>query len=601
MRIDASQILAQGGIKVNAKTDSITKSLKEGDIIKAQVLSSEKGSVVMKTEGGQTFKAALGADVALMPGDKVLLEVSGKEKGLILLSAGGSDDVLEGSSGQAGKAQNVADKSLEPYMNKLAELKMPVSESAARLMRELIEQYPEMKLDEAAFLATNKLNGNEGLMKAALAILSGGEKTDDMIARLLALLKLPDPAGESGVRSLESGIESRVPPSAAQPADAAVTQNFPLSSLISLLSAPDVGGVHGQSPEGSMQGLQTIIPQNDSIMQSINVENLKEITQNGEKNYEQQDFVLKNTQLPGPPNTVNPEIGARNPESAALLRGAPLQEPALVPAQGNAELQTRISEAPPPKSPLSTLPSQLTALLAEIPEFRGTPPQALERFSGMLLRVAGESAGTTAGETEKLEAQIDKLFTRIGKGDADAGARLRGAREELFARLALIEEAVSRASPPAKAEMLGQTHRLMEHVKVLNSIEQFAYMQLPVQLAEERRTAELYVFKKKGGRKPDPENVNILLSLDLENMGHWESLLNIRKKDVSIQMEVRGAAEKEHFSENTVMLHELLAEAGFKLVNTGITYSEKETTPLTALSSLGRYTAGRSGAIDFWI
>ena len=219
----------------------------------------------------------------------------------------------------------------------------------------------------------------------------------------------------------------------------------------------------------------------------------------------------------------------------------------------------------------------------------------------MLLRIAGESAGTAGGEPEKIETLLDKLFTRIGKGDENEGARLKTAREELFARLALIEEAISRASPPARAHMLEQTHKIMEHVRLLNNIDQFVYMQLPVQLGQERKSAELYLFKKKGGRKPDPDNVNILLALDLEHMGHWESLMNIRNKDVSMHMEVQGAAEKEHFSENTVLLHDMLAEAGFKLVSTDISYSEDETTPLTALTTLGRFTTGKAGRVDFMI
>jgi len=302
------------------------------------------------------------------------------------------------------------------------------------------------------------------------------------------------------------------------------------------------------------------------------------------------------------PETLPEILPGALPSAAesAPVGAPPLAESAGPAPPGIPELGTTHSESAKPDSPNSTLHSSLSVLLSRIPEFHGTPPQALERFSGMLLRVAGES-GEMGSDIEKLQAQIDKLFTRIVKGDPDAGARLKQARAELYTRLALIDEAISRAAPPARAEIHGQTQRLMEHVRLLNSIDQFAYMQLPVQLGEERKTAELYLFRRKGNRKPDPENVNILLALDLEHMGHWEALLNIRKKDVSIQMEVRGEREKTHFSENTVMLHELLAEAGFKLVNTGITYSEKETTPLTALSTLERYTTGRSGLIDFWI
>jgi len=202
-------------------------------------------------------------------------------------------------------------------------------------------------------------------------------------------------------------------------------------------------------------------------------------------------------------------------------------------------------------------------------------------------------------DSEKLEALIDKLFTRIAKNDSNAGERLRLARQELFARLALIEEAISRSAPPARAALVEQTGRLMDHVRLLNSIDQFVYMQLPVMIGEERKTAELYLFKRKGGKKPDPENVNILLALDLENMGHWESLINFRNKDVSVKMEVAGLEEKKYFGDNTVMLLGMLAEAGFKLVSVNITYSEEETTPLNALAIFDKHMNARTGTIDF--
>jgi len=120
-------------------------------------------------------------------------------------------------------------------------------------------------------------------------------------------------------------------------------------------------------------------------------------------------------------------------------------------------------------------------------------------------------------------------------------------------------------------------------------------------MSEERKTADLYVFKRKGGKRTDPDNVNILMAIDLEFMGHWEALINIKNKEVSIQMEVPSDAEKDHFNSNTVMLHELLSEAGFKLVSTNIKISEEETTVLTALSAFDRYSGGKQGIIDFMI
>ena len=589
-------MLGQGGLQAKAGAGTFTDSLKEGDVIKAELISNDRGSVAMKTESGQIIKARLDVDVGLRPGDEVQLEVRGKDKGLVLVSASRDEAVINETSGRPGLVGGLSDKSFEPYLNKLTELNMPVTKETAQLMRELIAQNPGMSLDEAAFLASNKLTGDQALMRAALALLAGGEKTDAIIARILALLNEPGAAGDSAAKAGVMQTLEAPSPNAPLPAGTgAITVSplnaAPLTDLLTLVSlgAPGAAEALGQGAPNTTPVAQTIIAQSNIILQSTNVENNQEIAQNnalkGEQPQELPTTVLNNTAntAPSPPtalplepqSAVNPEFRIPNPEFRIPNSEFPTQNPSLH--------------------------TQLAALLSELPEFRGTPPEALERFSNMLLRIAGESTAKPGNETEKIEALLDKLFTKIGRSDTDAGARLKTAREELFARLSLIEEMVSRASLPAKTEMLDHTQRLLQHVRLLNNIEQFGYVQLPVQFGEERKTAELYIFKRKGGRKPDSENVNILLAIDLENLGRWEALLNIRSKDISIQMEVRGAAEKEHFSENTVLLHELLAEAGFKLVSTSISYTEVDTTPLTALTSVGRYTTGRAGAIDFKI
>jgi len=630
MKIDVTKILGQGGIRVSAGKGSLTNSLKEGDLIKAEVLSNDKGAVTLKAEGGLVFKALAGADMVLSPGDEIQLEVGGKGKGLVLHSVSREDAETRDSVSQSGVAtRSSADRSLEPYLNKLAELKMPVSEKTAHMMKELMAQNPGMTLDEAAFLASNKLSGNEALMKAALAMLASGEKTDAMIARLLALLNLPETSGTTPqnpqlpIQNIQQSVQLPVPGGAGLPVELPsniaettttnpgpgntattspnniqVASQSPMTDWLTLIGAGNSSAPKPPGPLGAAHApdVQTIITQSDSILQSRILPNVGDIPQNANFSVEKSLLVSQNPLIQTPEQTPR-DVQITSPEP--LPQDQQTEKPA-----GTAQ-----NPLPPTPDAQSTLPQgtatsvgrMVTQLLNEVPEFRGTPPQALERFTNMLLRVAGESAETLGGGTDKLPELIDKLFTRIEKGDTDAGMRLKTAREEMYARLTLIEEAISRAEPSSKSGILEQTHRLMEHVRVLNNIDQFAYMQLPVQLGQERKTAELYVFKRKGGKRADPENVNILLALDLENMGRWEALVNFRSKDVSIQMEVRGKAEKEHFSENTRMLHDLLAEVGFKLTGANVTYSEKETTPLTALNSLGKYTGNRPGAIDFWI
>ena len=655
MRVNLTPVPSKGDMEIKVKAGASIDSLKEGDIVKAQVISNEKGSVTMKTDSGYVFRARLEADVQLLQGNEVQLEVTGKEKGIVTLSIIGADEKpseLNGeAAGQNGNARELTDKSLMPYMSKLAKLNMPVMEDTARLMRELISRNPGMTLDEAAFLASNKLTGDENLIKAALAALSGGEKMDTIIKRLLTLLSIPESSTEFGIRNSEFGIDGqmsrtdgltdaggfgirnsefgvdgltpRVEASLVSPTMLEQAHNLPLEDWL-MRFAEGVSGENeaaGRALQMPSLSMERIITQTDTIMQSINVENVE----NNDENIQSGFQTVEQTLLAESKNQTSPTTSPTTSPSTS-----PTTSPSTSPTPDlQLPIQARDSVSPSSDSPLSALVSQLAAqtdaatslnhqhsspvselaelrtvlanLLSEMPEFRDTPASALERFSNMLLKVANDSVDTVNGDTDKLAILFDKLFARIGKNDNGNGERLKSAREELYIRLALLEEEISHSNSPVKAEMAEQTHRFMEHVCVLNNIDQFVYMQLPVKIGEERKAAELYMFKKKGGKRPDPENVNILLALDLENMGHWEALINFRNKDVSIHMEVPGEKEKKHFSENTVMLHEMLAEAGFKLVNTDIKYLKKETTPLTALSTLESHISGRSGMIDYFI
>ncbi|MDR2569138.1 MAG: hypothetical protein LBD23_02420 [Oscillospiraceae bacterium] len=638
MKVDASQVLGQGGVKIKAGTGTAADALKKGDVVRAEVVSSDKnGLLTLKMENGQNFNAKLGTDIKLSPGDVILLEVSSKDKNQISLSFSGvetADDDF--SAPQANLVKGFSDKSLAPYAAKLAEHNIPVTEQSAGMMRELVARNPGLSLDEAAFLASNKLTGDISLMKAALSALAGGEKTDAMIARLLSLIDEQNKSVNSDNISPKQGVEGPklvniLPAGGGESAIidnqnvALSAQNSPilnqgLSSSNPVISTPLTEVLtmlvknFGQGEATPNKTAQTIITQSDDNVQ-VNEENDAEIllqikTKSDEATTQPikiGDSVISQTVQNATDASQGVVDSAKTVEPSVLTSATTVESPETAQTAQNAAdasqgaPKSEQAAQSPETTQTAPMGRMVADLLSNIPEFSGTPRSALQRFSEMLLRVAGENTETSNNSTETLTAQLNKLFTRIGKDDADAGARLRDAREELYTRLTLLEESISRAAQPARAELLSQTQKLMDHVRLLNSIEQFVYMQLPVQLTHERKAAELYVFKRKGGKRADPDNVNILLAIDLEFMGHWEALVNIKNKDVSIQMEVRGEAEKEHFNSNTVMLHRMLDDAGYRLTNTNIKFSQKETTPLTALSTLDRYTGGKQGIIDFKI
>ncbi|MCL2125431.1 MAG: hypothetical protein FWH33_05520 [Oscillospiraceae bacterium] len=686
MRIETPQAPEQGVIKIKAGTGTYVSSLNEGQRLRAEVLSRDKGTVVMKADGGQTFRARLEAGVALSPGDKVLLEVTGGDAKIISMAIREETSGMEDMA-RAELVRDFDDKTLLPYASKLADMNMPVTEDAARTMKEITARNPEISLDEAAFIASNKLAGDESLVSAALSMLAEGDKTGEMLARLLALLLQPpgDDGGTGAQGAVTEATGGSMPEADAAAvfgldADEGSMAGSPLTDWLALVESGETDAAEAllRGEPDQFSATNGIITQYDDIMQNVSTNNVEkyqdetalsgnidnnaliagladgdmaggtmaeagaisaenafagdaagaindtdiadaeQAIQNG-ADLADTAAAVDSATLAGingnnSANALNENAVAVQEDNGAGPMAAAARDAADAPAVGASAAAASAAAAGPPAemaaqaddesgaraAPVAEANKAITGMIMQLDEFKGVPEQILERFSDMLLRISKDNAQFAGGENEKLADILEKMFVRMNKTDMSSGERIKNAKEELYARLALLEEEISRSSQPARTELAAQTQKLMDHARLMNNIEQFAYYQLPYQVLEERKTAELYIFKKKGSKRVDPDNVNILLALDLEHMGHWEGLINLRDKDVSIRMEVRGAQEKEFFSEKTVMLHEMLAEVGFKLTGTDITVSEVVTTPLNALSAMDRY-ARRAGSIDYMV
>jgi hypothetical protein len=576
VKVDLARTSGHSGLKPEIKEGAFTDSLRVGDRIDALALSGGKRSALIKTENGHIIRARLEEDVKLLPGVKVQLEVSGKESGSVYLSIISMDESKNKNQDEAAVQPDLIDgisnKNLALCISHLKELYIPVTKETVSLMQGLIEQNPSITLDEAAFLASNRLLGDGDYSKSALMVLFGDAKMDAMLTHLVELMNEQGTAGQSNSNE-ESGFR------------------------VSILNPTN---------------LPMIITPSKSNVQSIDVKKVEtdghndEYTQDGIAISGRPEFTCRDIFVVKPPDktlsTTQNQIEARN------------TKPPVIATQGNktfisgsriphTEFPDSIAFWSPESSVVNSIKTSRAIMdyLSKLPEFRNTPTEALEKFTNTLLRAADDSASATNENTANLTALIDKLFARIGRNDKDDGQRLKNAREEFYARLMFIEEEISRSVLPQKTEALEQTRRLMDYTRLSNSINQFVYMQLPVIIGGYRKIAELYLFKRKDGKPADSENVNILLALELEHMGHWEALVSFREKAVSIQMEVSGKREKEHFSENSILLCGMLAEAGFKLVNTDIKTAKKETTLVTALVSLERHLSERAGMFDLLI
>jgi hypothetical protein len=104
----------------------------------------------------------------------------------------------------------------------------------------------------------------------------------------------------------------------------------------------------------------------------------------------------------------------------------------------------------------------------------------------------------------------------------------------------------------------------IDFVKNINA--NINYVQIPIQMNEKNTTAEIYVFNnKKRSKSVNPENATILVALDLDKLGHIESLITVDKKNVNITFKVEEEGFKKVISKYSEALRLSLEARGFRL------------------------------------
>jgi len=210
-------------------------------------------------------------------------------------------------------------------------------------------------------------------------------------------------------------------------------------------------------------------------------------------------------------------------------------------------------------------------------------------------------AGQKDLDQQTLAAFIGRLFARRGATAEQSGAELQKSARELTARLESMHEAIERSSLPQKEALLGQSARILQQSETAQQPERLICLQIPVQLAQNRQAAELYVYhrERKGGRKLDPQNATIMLALNTEHLGRLEAMIQTRGKEIRLNLEIARAEAVPFMREQSGALFSLLAEAGFKLTSASVSPLKRETHgPQAAVQALETFRRGAGRGFD---
>ncbi|MDR1590206.1 MAG: flagellar hook-length control protein FliK [Oscillospiraceae bacterium] len=623
------KILNTTGAQTSAATGRVSTfglpaTLGEGERLEARVLSAGDDSAVLKTGDGRVFHARLDGGASLVPGENVSLVVEDQTDGVITLSIMRSDGgrAAPDTAGliMSAAADTRGDMALLPeIMARLEALGLPASEATVITALELMRANPALSPDEAIFLAAQGMADTPEALDALRLLLSGDGKLDKMLEQLRsAILEAGESAGARGLiiengqlkltgdpdaareAAQPGGFGAEAPPEG-QDAGAKLAANGARGTLAADTAASRGGegaaawdGVRG-APETQDVGVRPAPPvaagEVDGARQSAGT-------------------TPEFTTTTAAPDAAAPSVAA--PGTTARGVATADTAPGVADAATDAAAPNTAADATPENASRAVAPDAREARPASTAGERAavadTPPvapkaegaavrpeadSAVARADGAPRNAATDGQAPLAGGRVTADGFIESLFAEIdGERAGELAGRLKAAVSELPGRLTRLAESAAGSGVPGGDAIAERAVDIARQARVMNAAEQYVYAQIPVVVSGERRAAELYVFKRK--RSPiSTDDANILLSLDLPALGHWEALVNVRGRDVSLQMRASGEDAREHLSGNTARLHEILSDAGYRLTGARVTTGRGEkTTPLTALS----HTRARAGA-----
>ncbi len=137
--------------------------------------------------------------------------------------------------------------------------------------------------------------------------------------------------------------------------------------------------------------------------------------------------------------------------------------------------------------------------------------------------------------------------------------------QKLNKQLQMISESLQQVGQ--EQSVLGKTvQNLNQNVQFLNQMNQmYAYIQLPLKLAESNAHGELYVYSNKKHLAGNDGEVTALLHLDMEHLGPVDVYVRMKESNVSTNFYIADEEMLDFLYEHMDMLTERLAKRGYQM------------------------------------
>lgn len=552
MRIDS--LFTGQPVTTTLNPAEILSRMKIGDVIRAQVLEITSNQLMLRLFDGTVFSASTEVKIDAKPGDTVELTVANKNGEQVILKntpSGEEPKVVPGKD----MHESLSSKGIKPdpqnikIAESLKDYHLPIEKKLFTEIAGALKAYKSLTPERAAFLLANGIR----LEEKSIASLS---KLIDERARLSSML-------EKVFQELEQ-----------------VEDPVVRNSIVNAIKKSDVEAIMPKTMEpssiptsvASVKGLEEGLLQDPALKAIFGSEEQKAVWTQVVKSFPE-----------------GPELSADHMEKI-LTKEFPGFEK-LAPSQKEQTLRM--------------LDLVLHQSQAEDRKPRPTdvgPENRREEWMAKLQENPPER-GVTDKYHKELKDFRQKLLVSVESENLKKDLNIGRTYKEVLESLDHIKADVSKAmgdrgdSLAARIESLQDTVRFIREINVHQ-----AYIQIPLNINGQNTTGELYVMKRKQGRKKiDPHNSVLLIALDTASLGHVETLIKVEKQNISLNLRAENENILGFVKENYRLLYTALLAKGYKLVDMKYKLLGNETNVVNAEKEVFREALKKEKGVDYRI
>jgi hypothetical protein len=504
------RITTQGQIAAMPQLAELLSNLEVGDTVKGKLIEMLGQSISIKTASGQTLTAALQKAVDLMPGQAVEL----------IINSITAEGIFAELKTENLKTPISDDSKLQQLLQQMDIKSTESSMQAAKLL--IKYNMPVTKENVITLLNTQKSIESlaQGDTPKAIALLQSELNINNTeITKLVKQAAVLEPQSQQIFKALQ--IKAEPVANEAKPILQNELEQIKTSQTKNTLEVSkkqvEVQKPIENNPKAAMQQLAAEVEAEISKPEAVKQNMIK---QEGQKFEKLIDTIIKAFET----------VSQTKPEQTAYMLSKDIK---ITPAAVKAIVDNTMGE--------NKLSNQLESTLKLV--------ETLEK---------------NQVDVKEIKQELKNLFLK---------PELLQNKEEVIENLKDIEKLGAKLETLIKEQ--GLDHKVdtsvlqdvkgsIDFVKNINA--NINYVQIPIQMNEKNTTAEIYVFNnKKRSKSVNPENATILVALDLDKLGHIESLITVDKKNVNITFKVEEEGFKKVISKSSEALRLSLEARGFRL------------------------------------